>query len=409
MVLEARKDTCEFLLPYVRSASSPSCALPITLQPTPTPASHSDAPPNIPGADRVGPANPHRPPTPMSADDPEPGSSDAGPSSGSDESGTDLTVHEHAPEPGPLEERASSLPNAPEQEPMQAEDDPELVELWLSGKSEHTRRAYRRDFEEFVDRVDKPIQAILLKDVQGHKAFLEEKGLKPATISRKIACIKSLFTFAHKIGYVQFNVGRAVRQPKVRRRLNEKLLSVSEVHALIHSARETAHPQRNEVILRLFYTSGIRRSELADLHWRDTAERSDLDPPRGQVTVWGKGSQERTVVVTEPTWREMEELRARQRAEGRGERDDPLFLSRQGGPLSESAIYRVVKKAAERAGIDDKPVSPHSFRHAHITHALQNGASLHVVMETVGHSSMQITSDYSHARPDESSSDFLSD
>lgn len=346
----------------------------------------------------------------MSTDDPTPGTSSApGSPSAPDERGTDLTVHDRTDESGPLAQRDSSLPNAPEKEQMQAEDDLDLVELWLNGKSEHTRRAYRRDFEEFIDRVDKPIQAVLLKDIQHHKAFLEEKGLKPATISRKVACIKSLFTFAHKIGYVQFNVGRAVRQPKVRRRLNEKLLSVSEVHGLIHSARETQHPQRNEVILRLFYTSGIRRSELADLHWRDTAARPDLDPPRGQVTVWGKGSKERTVVVTTPTWREMGKLRARQEAEGRGRSDDPLFLSRQGGALSESAIYRVVRRAAERAGIDDKPVSPHSFRHAHITHALQNGASLHVVMETVGHSSLQITSDYSHARPDESSSDFLSD
>lgn len=96
---------------------------------------------------------------------------------------------------------------------------------------------------------------------------------------------------------------------------------------------------------------------------------------------------------------------------------DPVFWSRQGGALSESAIYRVVWKAAKAVGIDEKPVSPHSFRYAHITHALQNGASLHVVMDTVGHASLQVTwhaslqvtSDYSHARPSESSSDYLND
>jgi len=160
-------------------------------------------------------------------------------------------------------------------------------------------------------------------------------------VSRKVACVKSLFTFAHKIGYVRFNV----RQPT----------------------------------------------------------------PRGQVTVWGKGDKERTIIITESTWKNLMQHRRKERQDGRGQAEDPVFWSRQGGRLSESAIYRVVKKAAKAAGINGKQVSPHSFRHAHITYALRSGASLHVVMDTMGHASLQVTSDYSHARPSESSSDYLND
>ena len=315
-----------------------------------------------------------------------------------------------APKPVKTDRDGPEMPNAPNEKTAQARSDRELVRLWLSEKSEHTQRAYQTDLEEFIDWVDKPIQAILLKDVQAYKAYLtNERALATSTVSRKVACVKSLFTFARKIGYVRFNVGQAIRQPTPRRRLNERLLSHSDVHALFASVGSTRDPLRNRAMLRLFYASGIRRSELAGLSWRDLDYRPDLTPPRGQITVWGKGDQERTIIVTESTWNSLTQLRRKERREGRGGPEDPVFWSRQGGRLSESAIYRVVKKAAEAAGIGDKPVSPHSFRHAHITHALQNGASLHVVMDTVGHASLQVTSDYSHARPSESSSDYLND
>ena len=226
---------------------------------------------------------------------------------------------ETPPKPVKTNQAWSTLPNALDEGAAQARSDRELVRLWLSEKSEHTQRAYQTDLEEFIDWVDKPIQAILLKDVQAYKAYLtNERALATSTVSRKVACVKSLFTFAHKIGYVRFNVGQAVRQPTPRRRLNERLLSHSDVHALFASVGSTRHPLRNRAMLRLFYASGIRRSELAGLSWRDLDYRPDLTPPRGQITVWGKGDQERTIIVTESTWNSLMQLRRKERREGRG-------------------------------------------------------------------------------------------
>jgi len=237
------------------------------------------------------------------------------------------------------DQSGAALPNAATEDTAQARSDRELVRLWLAEKSEHTQRAYRADIEEFIDWVDRPIQAILLKDVQDFKAYLiDARALATSTVSRKVACAKSLFTFAHKIGYVRFNVGQAVRQPTPRRRLNERLLSHSEVHALFASVSATRHSLRNRAMLRLFYASGIRRSELAGLSWRDLDYRPDLTPSRGQVTVWGKGDKERTIIVTETTWNSLTRLRQKERQEGRGKAEDPVFWSRQGGRLSESAI-----------------------------------------------------------------------
>ena len=294
---------------------------------------------------------------------------------------------------------------------QQASSDPELVRLWLSGKSENSQRAYRRDLEEFIDFVDKPIRAITLGDAQSFRQHLESgRELATATVSRKLATIKSLFTFAHKVGYVQFNTGRPIRQPTPRRRLAEKLLTAGEVHRIFAAAR----PLRNLAICRLFYGSALRRSELAALQWRDLTARPDLSgkgsegalSERGQVTVFGKGDKERAVLLSASTWKVLSELRHQEYAEGRGGAEDPLFWSREGGALTGTQIYNVVQKTARRAGIE-KPVSPHSFRHAHLSHALDRGATIEEARETAGHNSIQTTSVYVHARPDSSTSDYL--
>jgi integrase/recombinase XerD len=302
-----------------------------------------------------------------------------------------------------------TLPNEPDEDFGQAEDDEELIQVWLNAKSEETRRAYQSDIDQFIGYVEKPIQAVLLQDILEYRKYLDAQDFSTNTIIRKIATVKSLFSFAARIRYVSFNVGQVVSTPTPRNRTSEELLSVGEVHRIIGAARSTNYPLRNEAILRLFYAAAIRRSEMEGLEWRELDSRPKLNPPRGQVTVFGKGNKERTVLVTKKTWECLTELRFREEQVGRGEPEDPVFRSRKGGPLSASQAYRIVRKAANEAGIEEKSVSPHSFRHAHITHALQNGAPVHLVMRTVGHSNLRVTSRYVHARRDESSSDFIED
>ena len=310
------------------------------------------------------------------------------------------------PDPLPAVQTEKLQLNAPASDDFQhATSDQELVKLWLSGKSDNTRRAYKRDLEEFIDFVHKPIQAITLGEAQEFRAYLEEeRELATATVSRKLAVLKSLFTFAHKIGYVQFNTGRLITQPTPRRRLAEKLLTAGEVHRIFAAAKTL----RNLAICRFFYGSALRRSELAALEWRDLATRPDLpgEAERGQVTVFGKGEKERTVLLSVSTWKLLMDLRRREQAAGRGESGDPLFWSREGGALTGTQIYNVVRNLARRAGIE-KDVSPHSFRHAHLSHALDRGATIEEARETAGHTSIQTTSVYVHARPDSSTSDYL--
>jgi len=175
--------------------------------------------------------------------------------------------------------------------------------------------------------------------------------------------------------------------------LTERILTESEVQVMI--ALET-NP-RNRAMLRLLYGVGLRVSELCALTWRDLTGRGDF----GQATVFGKGSKTRFVLLPATIWQELMSIR------GAAGSDAPVFPSRkQGGHLTRSQVMRIVRAAAQRAGIDAK-VSPHWLRHAHASHSLDRGAPIHLVQQTLGHASVATTSRYLHARPQDSSARFL--
>jgi integrase/recombinase XerD len=274
--------------------------------------------------------------------------------------------------------------------PRPAATDDQLVELWLHGRSRHTQRAYRADGERFRAFVAKPLAMVTLGDLQ---AFADSLVGKPSTRSRTLAAVKSLLAFGQRTGYLALNVGAALKLPAGKNTLAERILTETDVHRML--ALEPN--RRNQLLLRLLYIAGVRVSELAALTWRDLQPRSD----GGQVTVFGKGSKTRTVLLPSALWREL--LRSRQHAA----LDAPIFPSgRGGGHLHPSTIERIVAKAAARAGLE-LAVSPHWLRHSHATHALERGAPIHLVAATLGHASVATTGKYLHARPTDSSSKYL--
>lgn len=285
----------------------------------------------------------------------------------------------------------------------QADDDQHLVYLWLHGKSQHTQEAYRRDVNQFVDFVDLPLNLVKLQHVWAWADYLQQVRLATSTRARKLAAVKSLFSFGHRIGYLAFNVGAAVTLPSVPDQLAERILPSGSVQRIL-----TLEPDlRNSVLLRLFYASGGRVSELAQLFWGAFLDRSSkAGNPSGQVTLLGKGQKTRTILLSTDTWQAIQELRKHEESAGFGARSNPVFRSRKGGPLSRQQIWRIVRRAAKRAGLE-QAVSPHWLRHAHASHALDNGAPTHLVKETLGHKSLTTTSKYAHARPDDSSARYL--
>lgn len=216
--------------------------------------------------------------------------------------------------------------------------------------------------------------------------------MAPASVARRLSSLKSLVGFAHRLGYLAFDVAAPVQLPAIQDRLAERILTEWQVQRMLELER---HP-RNTAILRLLYSSGIRVSELCGLRWKDCIARTE----GGQITVLGKGAKTRAILLPSPIWLRLSAL------QGNAGPDDPVFRSRQKSPLDRSGVHRIVKAAAKRAKLPPG-VSAHWLRHAHASHALDRAAPVHVVQTTLGHASLTTTTRYSHARPGDSSSKYL--
>jgi len=268
----------------------------------------------------------------------------------------------------------------------------QLVEMWLFGRSPRTIDVYRRYTHRFLSYVNKPLHLVTLADMQGWQKTLE--GIAPNSQRIAIAAVKSFLKFAQNTGVLEVNLGVLTRAPKGKDALTERILTEQEVAALI--ACET--DLRNLLILRLLYIAGLRVSELCTLKWSDTVPRGET----GQITVFGKGEKTRTILLPATLWKQLQQLR------GDVSINDPVFRSKNGRPLDRIRVFRIVKAAASRAGIQGN-VSPHWLRHAHASHSLDRGSPLHLTQRTLGHSRIGTTERYLHVRPNDSSAMYLPD
>ncbi len=202
----------------------------------------------------------------------------------------------------------------------QADSDEQLLALWLHGRRPATQRAYSSDSRRFLRFVSKPLRSIKLAHVQAFADSMADRA--PATQSRAINVVKSLLSFAHRVGYLPFNVAAAVKAPPAKDTRAERILPEAEIQKMLALER---HP-RNGVILRLLYGAGLRVSELCGLVQSDCQPRDET----GQVTVFGKGGKTRTVLLPQSVWQDLEALRGEA-----SNPDAPVFRSRKRGGRSE--------------------------------------------------------------------------
>ncbi len=272
-----------------------------------------------------------------------------------------------------------------------AQNDTELIRLWISQKAKTTQKTYITISRQFLTFAGKGLEEIMLEDIL---LWLESFQLRQAsqnTINNKLGAIKSLFSFGVKTGYLSANPASMVKTPKPKDALNERILEAEEVKELINAAKG----DRDRLILILLYILGLRISELVGLNW------SDFQPTEEEiaVTIFGKGHKTRTLLITHQLWTELKQL-------PRSDKTEAVFLSRFGNRLDRHAIHRLIKKAVEKAGINPH-TSAHWLRHAHACHSLNNGAGIDLLMKSLGHSSLAVTSRYLHVQPSECTSKFI--
>ncbi|HEX5039791.1 MAG TPA: site-specific tyrosine recombinase XerD [Candidatus Limnocylindria bacterium] len=265
-----------------------------------------------------------------------------------------------------------------------------LVELRVErGLSPLTIAAYRRDLAQFADHAgdrwrDDPQPLI------DFVTALQRSGAKGSTQARKSAAVRSFYRFALREGLVERDLPALVDAPKPGTYLPD-VLAPDDVERIL-DAPSASDPIgiRDRAILELLYACGLRVSELVGL---DT-DRVDL--PSAQVRVIGKGNKERRVPMGEEARDRLHRYRIGPREAWTAGKPTPaVFVGMRGRRLSREAVWRLVKRWADAAGVRER-VTPHTFRHSFATHLLEGGADLRVVQALLGHASISTTQLYTH-------------
>ncbi len=276
----------------------------------------------------------------------------------------------------------------------------DLFTRWLAiekGYSEHTIIGYRRDLLEFsrllgentgLAGVSAGHVRTFIVSLHGHNSS--------GSVARKLSALRSFFRFAVRRGLVKTDPLTGIAGPKAGRFI-PVFLTVDETFALLEAPEvQDTFMYRDRAMLELFYSTGIRVSELV------TRDVADLDFVLEVLRVRGKGNKERLVPVGRPaieavkSWLPQRLQLIRERAgRGRAVEQAALFLNGRGSRLSSRSVERIVKAYGERAGIS-QIVTPHALRHSFATHLLEMGADLRSVQELLGHASLSTTQRYTH-------------
>lgn len=210
------------------------------------------------------------------------------------------------------------------------------------------------------------------------------------TQARLIAGIHSFYRFLLYHHYIEQDPSELLESPKKEHHLPE-VLSLDEIDSMIAQI-DMSKPEsnRNRAIIEMLYGSGLRVSELVNLHL------SDIYRQEGFMRITGKGNKQRLVPISPVADQWLEYwLEDRSKLDIKAEYSDIVFLNRYGRQLTRAMIFTIVKGLAKQADIH-KTISPHTLRHSFATHLLQNGADLRIIQDLLGHEDITTTEIYTH-------------
>jgi site-specific recombinase XerD len=281
-----------------------------------------------------------------------------------------------------------------------------LGRLAARDSSEHTRRAYRTAVSQYLDWLDArgaDWRAPQRPLIRGYLAELGARPLSRRSVSSRVAALRSFYRYARREGLVDADPWSAALTPRVPRRLPQ-VLGVGDVERLIDEA-DTASDRRalalrDIALVETAYAAGLRVSELA------SARLADLDLPRGELRVMGKGRKERVTLLGGPCREALDAYLTygrpalRTTAAASAQTDDPgvIFLNSRGAAIGVRGLRYRLDRLMVRAGLPSG-ASPHTLRHSFASHLLEGGADLRVVQELLGHESLGTTQIYTHVSP----------
>lgn len=257
--------------------------------------------------------------------------------------------------------------------------------------SAHTRAAYQRDLTRLITFLAaRDVSAwarVTTADIRQWLAAEHRRGLSPSSLQRALSAVRSFYAHLMRHGRAGADPAADVRAPKRGRPL-PKSLDVDEVSSLLDTRPTSTLAVRDQALMELIYSSGLRLAEVVGVNL------TDFRPDEGLLRVTGKGAKVREVPVGR-----MAAQAVRRWVKVRGEvaaADEPaLFVSSRGGRLSPRSVQTRLAQAAERAGLPSR-LHPHRLRHAFATHMLESSGDLRAVQELLGHASISTTQVYTH-------------
>lgn len=263
--------------------------------------------------------------------------------------------------------------------------------------SKHTAKAYCSDILSFLVWMDEQsCEDINFSKVREYLHFIQKFNYKKTTIARKIASLRTFYKYLYRERKVDSNPAMNLTNPKRPKSL-PKFLTPDEVEQILNNTKiETPAGYRNRTILELLWATGMRISELSGLNF------GDLNLEHNEIRVFGKGSKERIILVTDRAKSFLERyIESARDLIPKGfpvpdkSEDSPVFINNIGYRLQTRTVRNVINEVVEKINLP-KHVTPHMFRHSFATHLIENGADLRVVQELLGHASISNTQIYTH-------------
>lgn len=263
--------------------------------------------------------------------------------------------------------------------------------------SKHTAKAYYSDILSFLVWMDeKSCEEINFSNVRDYLRFIQKFNYKKTTIARKIASIRTFYKYLYRERKVNSNPAMSLNVPKRPKSL-PKFLTPDEVEKILNNVKiDTPAGYRNRAILELLWATGMRVSELSGLNF------GDLNLENNEIRVFGKGSKERIILVSDRAKNYLERyIEGARTLVAKGYRleepteSSPVFINNTGYRLQTKTIRNVINDTVAKIELPKK-VTPHVFRHSFATHLIENGADLRIVQELLGHASISNTQIYTH-------------
>ena len=265
-----------------------------------------------------------------------------------------------------------------------------FLALLATRRAPKTVEAYRRDLTALSAWLDGPISDVKTEQLEQYLAELRAAGLSPATISRRVAAVRSFFRHQTLLGVRADNPPAELDLPR-RRRTLPRTLSPAEAERLMEAASGTTpRALRDRALVELLYGGGLRVSEAVGL------QKASVDLEGRLVRCVGKGSKERVVPIGRQAVQALRRYLARGRPFLDSRHRPELFLNAKGGGLTRAGAFLILRRLAAKAGLEPERVHPHLLRHSFATHLLEGGADLRSVQEMLGHADLATTELYTH-------------